>query len=383
MTATAANPSPCPLCGGDAVDLVLPHPHQSMLSDGRVISRALAKLSCLVCGAGFHAARPSREEIRSIYNDAYQLAAASPKSDAARAHAYCSWILAECPPPQTILEIGCGSGALLSQLLRAWPAANGYGIDPALPGAERPDDRIQLARGFIDDIPADAGKFELIIAVNVIEHTPDPRAFLDALKSRLARRGRIVIVCPVGQSPNVEMLFFDHLYSLTPASLKIVSAAASLVVATQTIAPQGIGDFQMIVLDAAGPARPRQQRHDRPFLDLHDRRQSYLEHWGKLDQALLDRSGSSSHLVAFGGGQTAALLRAYAPRTWARISSVVLDDVNEAWMLGRPVASYRDAVQNPGGTVLIATAPRVQDAIAERLKRDGLRSIAWNDLISS
>jgi 2-polyprenyl-3-methyl-5-hydroxy-6-metoxy-1,4-benzoquinol methylase len=378
-TAAAPKQSRCHICGGDAVDLPLPHPHQSMLSDGRIVSRALAKMSCLTCGAAFHARETPNVEVHTIYDDEYQLAASSPKSDATRARAYCGWIRTASPPPRTILEVGCGSGRLLSEFLQIWPEANGYGIDPALPGNERSDGKIRLARGFIEDIPQDMGNFDLIVAVNVIEHTSHPRTFLDTLRSRLATNGQIIIVCPVAQSPNVELLFFDHLHSLTPHALQRASKRASLVVKEQSLAPREIGDFQMTVLDATGPGIL--QQNDQVFSDLHAKRQSYLERWSKLDEVLLDRSQSSSRLLAFGAGQTAALLRAYAPKTWARIDSLVLDDVREAWQLGRPIALYRETVQNAGDAVLIATSPHVQNAIAERLNRDGLRAITWNDLI--
>jgi SAM-dependent methyltransferase len=350
-----------------------------MLSDGRVRLRPLAKMSCLACGAAFHATANSGRDIRTIYNEEYALAAASPKSDAARAQAYRRWIQNECPAPASILEIGCGSGTLLSTLLETWPDARGYGIDPALPEDARSNGRIHLERGFIEDLPDDANNFDLIVAVNVIEHTSDPGSFLAALRRRLAAGGTIVIICPLAQPPNVELLFFDHLFSLTSGSLRTAGRAASLVATRQTRSPPEIGDFQMSVFVSAGPGLAPQR--DPSFAELLSERQSYLERWSQLDEALLDRTRTASRFAAFGGGQTAALLRAYAPRTWVRVESIMLDDVNEAWRLGPPVTSYRDAGKNRDTAVLIATAPRVQNAVAERLRSDGLYAIAWNDLI--
>ena len=66
-----------------------------MLSDGRVIARTLAKLSCMVCGGAFHASETSRTDIRKLDGSGYALAGAAPKSDAARARAYCRWIQSE------------------------------------------------------------------------------------------------------------------------------------------------------------------------------------------------------------------------------------------------------------------------------------------------
>jgi SAM-dependent methyltransferase len=376
--------SRCPLCGGEAAALPFPHPNKSMLSDGRTTARALAKLSCMACGAAFHASEISRQEVSDIYGNEYALTGASPRSDATRARDYSKWIRNECPGSRAILEIGCGSGALLRDLLDAWPGASGYGIDPALPKADRSDGRIRLERGFIEDVPQDWRNFDLIVAVNVIEHTPNPGAFLAALQSRLAADGKIIIVCPLADPPNLELLFFDHLYSLTPEALGFASKATSLVATKQISARRQIGDFQMIVFGTAHGASGVPQRQDRPFSELCAKRQLYLEQWKRLDQTLLDRQKSGGRLVAFGSGQTAALLRAYAPRTWARIELIVLDDVNEAWRLGPPIASYSNAVQKLArAEVLIATSPHSQMAIGERLRSDGMQPIVWNDLISN
>jgi SAM-dependent methyltransferase len=374
----------CPLCGGNSAALPLPHASQSMLSDGRVIARVLAKLSCMACGAAFHGSDTSDADIREIYRSGYSLAGTAPKSDAVRARAYCRWIQSECSTPGSILEVGCGSGALLKHMLAAWPAASGCGIDPALPEAVRSDGRLRLQRGFVEDIPPDWQGFDMIVAVNVMEHVANPGAFLATLQSRLAPNGNIVIVCPAAEPPNVELLFFDHLYSFTPSALRAASKPTSLVARKQTSAPREIGDFQMLVFNGADEASGGPLQPDRPLQDLYARRQCYLKRWRELDGTLLERSKPAARLVAFGAGQTAALLRAYAPRTWARVDLVVLDDMDEAWTLGPPIASYRDAVQNlAGAAVLIAASPHAQTAIAERLRQDGMQPIAWNDLIAN
>jgi SAM-dependent methyltransferase len=379
---TAYRESHCPFCNGKAIALSTPHPDRSMISDGRVVPQALRKMSCVKCGAASHAADVSPQDIRTIYDSGYTLAGSAPKSDAGRARAYGQWIQSECVAPRSILEVGCGSGALLRELSVIWPEASCFGIDPALPHPDRSDHKLRLEQGFIEDVPGEVGKFDLIVAVNVIEHTAHPGRFLATLQSRLAADGKIVIVCPAADPPNLELLFFDHLYSLTANALGAVAAATPLVLRKQSFAAAAIGDFQMLVFDTADrvPELPLRQHS---FYELWSERQSYLDGWIKLDQALLDRSRSVTRLVAFGGGQTAALLRAYAPRTWARVELILLDDENEAWSLDTPIASYANAVQNLGSRILIATSPRVQNMIADRLRSDGLPSIRWDDLIAN
>jgi len=156
-----------------------------------------------------------------------------------------------------------------------------------------------------------------------------------------------------------------------------------LVARTHSLAPPSIGDFQMVTFDFADHSSELSLRHE-SFSELGTKRNAYLRAWDRLDDILLERSKLFPRLVAFGGGQTAALLRAYAPRTWSRLELIILDDVTEAWTLGIPIDSYDNAVQGLGTAgVLIAAAPRTQIAITERLRSDGLESIRWDDLITN
>jgi SAM-dependent methyltransferase len=382
-TPTTFHKACCPLCNGNAMALCRPHPEQSVISDGRLLPHALKKLSCANCGAAFHDSIVSHEDIRRMYGSEYMLAGAAPKSDAARAVAYAQWMRNECSMPRSIFEVGCGSGALLREFSTIWPEAVCFGVDPALPSPDRRDSKLRLERGFVEDVPNDVGMFDLIVAVNVIEHTSSPGKFLASLQARLSPVGRMLIVCPSAEEPNAELLFFDHLYSLTTNSLTAAVAGTPLVARSQSLAPLAIGDFQMVTFDATDRASELALRNE-AFSDLWSRRDSYLKAWHDLDQLLLNRSQSFQRLVAFGGGQTAALLRAYAPRTWGRLELIILDDAEEAWTLGIPIDSYTNAVQGLGAAgILIAAAPRAQTALAERLRRNGLQSIRWDDLIAN
>src|ERR1700730_746996 len=100
MTVPIKRVSHAPLCAGKTMALCPPHPEQSIVSDGRVLPRALRKLSCLKCGAASHASGISAMDIRAIYDSEYRLAGAAPNSDAARARAYGQWIRSECLAPR-------------------------------------------------------------------------------------------------------------------------------------------------------------------------------------------------------------------------------------------------------------------------------------------
>lgn len=364
---------PCPLCDGVTVALEPPHASRAMLSDGRILPKPLRKVSCLACGATSHRERLSESEVQAIYGKEYALAATAPAADAVRAAHYAAWIGDGLPMPRSVLEVGCGSGALLRRLASEWHGTTFLGFDPAAPHSSDP--RVVLKRGFLEILESETRTFDLIVAVNVIEHSHDPAHFLATLAPRLADGGTLVIVCPAATPPNVELLFYDHLWTLTPAALAAAAKPAGLTLSRHQLAPAAIGDFQMVWFQKGRIAEVDADR------DQLKARQDYLRAWHDLDQRLAKRVPHGLPLWIFGAGQAAALVRAYAPETWQRAGCLMLDDVSEAWTLDKPVKPY----DNRGASrhaVLIATAARAQGAVAKRLADDGFMPIRWDDLIS-
>lgn len=95
-------------------------------------------------------------------------------------------------PQHTLLDFGAGTGTLARPL-----AAAGYRVR-----CIEPDDRLRArlraagldAVATIDEIAA--GSAEVIYAINVLEHIPDDRATILALRERLKPGGRLVVYVP-------------------------------------------------------------------------------------------------------------------------------------------------------------------------------------------
>ena len=99
-----------------------------------------------------------------------------------------------------ILDIGCGIGLLTSDI-----SADRYlGVDLDRGSVEEarqlhPTYRFLTLDEFATHDPAE--QFDTIIGLAVIEHVPDPKAWLAEMKRRLAPGGRMVLTTP---HPNLE-----------------------------------------------------------------------------------------------------------------------------------------------------------------------------------
>ena len=372
----------CPICRShDTYPLPVPGRGQAVLSDGRVIARPQAKQGCRRCGAAFHAAALSAADVDAFYDREYSLAANSLATGEERAGAYADWIAATLGPlgVAKVLDVGCGSGALLEALSSRNPGIAAVGLDPALaadrlPSAGKP----ALRRGRIESIGPDEN-FDLMVAVNVIEHIFRPVCFLLQLRERLRPNGRIVLICPAADPPNLELLFFDHLTTFTCPALAMVAHQAGLQILAHHFAPPALGDFQMAVL-AAGDHAPDIAA---PPEALERARIRHLDSWLRLDENLARRTDGAPALRMFGAGEKAALLHAYAPLTWARVELLAVDPSFDRWRFDRPIVSYGEVPPDPARPMIVAVALDSQGRVAERLRRDGHAPVVWADLIAT
>ena len=374
----------CSACGSkDLVTLPDPHPARAVISDGRIVPYPLGKVSCPSCGL---VSAPGRADARFHYDDAYDLNLVDSPAERARArrHAHLIRELADDREPARALEIGCGSGALLRVLAEDWPGTLFDGIEaaPALAALPAGDPRIVKRQGFAEDLRRDGNRHDLVYSINVIEHALDPVAFLRALAAQTTEDARIVIVCPSGAAPNLELVFADHFHTFTATSIPALAAQAGLAVTRHVDRPADLGDFQAFVLARTATSASRAQPAMQGGGTLSEDRSRYLAAWAGLDQHFDAKLGATRNVVVFGAGEATCLLRAYAPRTWERVEEIWVDEPASARRLDRPVMAYAGIPPAPERCVLIATHPSSQQAVASRLEHDGHSVAIWSDLIA-
>lgn len=121
-------------------------------------------------------------------------------------------------PPRTlrpldglrILDIGCGGGLVSEPLCRL--GAHMTGIDPAVENiaaakahAEPQGLNIDYRATTVEALLAEGATFDAVLCLEVVEHVPDPGAFL-ALCARLVRPGGMLIASTINRTVKAYLL---------------------------------------------------------------------------------------------------------------------------------------------------------------------------------
>jgi len=99
---------------------------------------------------------------------------------------------------KTALDVGCGAGLLTEPLARLGAKVTGLDASPEVIAVARDHSaRMGLEIDYrAGDVQQLVGRFDLITAMEVIEHVADPEAFVRALANKLAPDGLLVLSTP-------------------------------------------------------------------------------------------------------------------------------------------------------------------------------------------
>ena len=128
-------------------------------------------------------------------------------------------VAAAVPVPATVVELGCGPGIALAELLGAYPAARVIGTDPSpvvLTSARRRNSRA-LAEGRLTLVAGDIAKAagyapaDLVLACHVLYFWADPVRELRRVREVLAPNGHIALGYQLRQHmPPIAQRTFPH-----------------------------------------------------------------------------------------------------------------------------------------------------------------------------
>jgi ubiquinone/menaquinone biosynthesis C-methylase UbiE len=96
-----------------------------------------------------------------------------------------------------VLDIGCGTGELLSRLAAKYPAASLAGLDPVPEmlaiAREKLSDRVELRLGWANELPWQDASFDVVVSCNMFHYITHPVAAIREMERVLRPGGHIVI----------------------------------------------------------------------------------------------------------------------------------------------------------------------------------------------
>lgn len=136
----------------------------------------------------------------------------------------------------SVLEVGCGTAAVLLELARRGIGREHRGVDYSNPD-DHSDPRVAASGITLDRydgqrLPYDDASFDLVYATHVLEHVTDEQAFLAELK-RVARRFvYIEVPCEITVRTSIaslqNTLNIGHLHPYTPETFALELCRAGL-----------------------------------------------------------------------------------------------------------------------------------------------------------
>lgn len=144
--------------------------------------------------------------------------------------------------PQSVLEVGCNDGVLLSQLAGRVPVV--VGVDPAKNvTAMITDPRVRVETAFFDD-STDVGQFDMVVANNVFAHVRDIHAMTRGIARALKPDGVFVFevhdLVRMLDDLQYDWIYHEHLYYYSLGALeKHLQAHGLRIFAVESVALHG------------------------------------------------------------------------------------------------------------------------------------------------
>ena len=190
------NSTPCPLCNEDNPDRF------RIWFDG-----CIKIYKCLTCGLCFQYPGPGRNTIITDYQEAYSLDFINEGKEfrwPKRRKDFLDVLerITKVQPSGKILDVGCGDGHFLSLLNKG--SFELYGVEDCKVLAEYAGSKsgAQVICGLYSKEMFPPESFDIITALQVLEHSPDPVGMLNSIYYHLKKDGIVIIEIPSINSPH-------------------------------------------------------------------------------------------------------------------------------------------------------------------------------------
>lgn len=164
---------------------------------------------CMSCHLHFRYPCPTKQQLDSLYQQGYTDKVASIAKYRQDWQIASNWIRSHFQQGK-ILDIGCFDGAFLALLDHTQYQRYGIEINQAAAQQAQEKEIIILSHDLADLTAASALKFDVVVAIDVIEHVLDPLQFLDELAKVTLANG--VIIISTGNTDSLAWRFMKSRY---------------------------------------------------------------------------------------------------------------------------------------------------------------------------
>jgi 2-polyprenyl-3-methyl-5-hydroxy-6-metoxy-1,4-benzoquinol methylase len=373
----------CPVTGEMDTEFVVSY-NPCITSDNRLVNATVENWVSNVSGLIFNA-KGARGTERAFYEEEYDFSSESAESELMifeddRALSMYDNVVdfiqqsAPLPGEGRVLDVGCGKGLLLKRFVGRHSQWRPYGIEQSRNALRLLAENLpeaQVFEGLLQDDPFGGERFELITANGVLEHVPDPLAFLASCGNLLGAGGRLYIGVPNFATNPTDLFTFDHVTRFTPATARALFGLAGFTIRAEWVLstrvpmwfllepaePQPLPDRATIVQDSKGHVASAQRFIERSF--------------AAYDRCVADASHAGGKIALYGLGAIGLLGTAYTTMKASKISCLA-DDNPHYWGTrkeGLEIVSPAELVPRGITHVAVAANPCNVIQIRQRLSR--------------
>lgn len=384
----------CQICASsDWISLPDPIENQSVTTAGRIIQQNLGKSQCSKCGF-VQRVRAEYLGFTDYYEQDYANYYNRPGTDIfhkRRYKAIIDWmgefILDEFEF-ETVLDVGCGQGWAMDAFLNKYPNKKISGIEPSHYNVEIAKDKgFDVFLGKMEEMTSDQ-KYDLIFSNNVIQHVNDARAFLKDLKHRLNENGLIIVTCPDGSKPNIELLWADQNYSFLSNHLLELGRELGFqtLIMQQSLEDNALPPAQLLLLTNNKLYENQFRTKDSEMVvnieEILKLRKEYLNSFGKINEFITSQIPVGANVYNLGASYWTSVLAAYCPDYWNKVNACVIDNNDDEYseFFGKKLMDIKD-IQKSNSVLALGISPASQEQ-AKIALNDWKKVINWNEFIN-
>ena len=385
----------CQVCGSASwIDLPNPNKFQSVTTAGRILNEPLSKSQCKSCGF----VQRTKIEFLGLtdyyehdYATYYERAGTNEFHNK-RYLEIVSWMnsyIDDGLKLNRIIDIGCGQGWAMDIVRNLYPHSTIEGLEPSNYNVKVAREKdFQVYEGKLEDTNLMPNSYDLVFSNNVIQHVNNARDFLLQLKGLVTEDGVIVITCPNGAKPNIEILWGDQNFSFLPMNLlnlaKDIGFATTYWVSSEASA--SLPPAQLLILTNNKNYEHLVTDEKQAFIaldEIYKKRFDYLSSFEKINAYLIDQISGSESIYNFGASYWSSVLAGYCPGYWEKVTACLVDTASGfEKFLGKNILQYDSVIKEKNDALVIGTGPGWHEIIKGRFTGEWDKVISWSSFIN-